>query len=138
MGDEDGVGHELVQEKRKSRLNEILPILISGPLASNGTFVNDHEVRKEGDDDSTGDGDDGGGGEKPKRAAHDQMACYKLQLEQLKQENEEFNSKATATFRDYAKLVSTYEFGLKHISDLNNIFDLKTISDLKKYFRLDT
>ena len=40
-GEEDGVGHELIQEIRKERLAEMLPILISGsgPLAVNGSLA---------------------------------------------------------------------------------------------------
>ena len=44
-GEEDGVGHELIQEIRKERLAEMLPILISGsgPLAVNGSLAIESE-----------------------------------------------------------------------------------------------
>ncbi len=128
--EEDLVGHEVFQENRKMQLKELLPLLINGRIAINGTMGNDHDanirqklcggnsarVQNEKEEKNVD--------EKKLESSpihKDQMTCYRLKLDQLKKESEDFQSKTTRTFRNYAKLVSAYEFGLKRIGELKDL-----------------
>jgi len=113
--DEDRVGHELVQEQRKSCLKELIPVVISGRCTSRGDSDIDKEI-KEGE---------GSNAEEEKSKVEveieDPLKCYKLRLEQLKQDNEMLKKKRTDTFKDYGRLISSYEYGLNYVSKLKEL-----------------
>jgi hypothetical protein len=130
-GDEDGVGHEIVQAERKSRLNQLLPIFMSGPLGFDGGLVENDEIQDSSqnisqrtddeDKDACDDSGDAGDGDKSGDGKSESMTCYELQLKRLKEETQELDSKTTKIFSDYAKLVSAYESGLRRISELKDL-----------------
>ena len=136
-----GVGHALFQEERKACLKELLPVLICGPLVpkSVGKKLKDpcDTARSSDDDNKAPKGQIEAGEEEPEdttksstsqqvqskgnNAKEDPLMCYKKRLEDLKQDNEMLQQRRRDAFQSYASLISKYEYGLNHISNLGSL-----------------
>ena len=123
---EEGVGHETIQEQRKSCLKDALPILKTGRLSSHNVFAQtalDPNRRKVSRDDFEKEQKDLSvpltvKGDKFKAL---KVTCHKSQLQELKKEKKVLEKKRKDTFHDHATLISSYEYGLNLISNLKDL-----------------
>jgi hypothetical protein len=138
-GSESGVDRNLKQEERKACLKELLPIIIGRPLIPTGRVKKMKDscaTAKSGGDDKADEGGievDEEEGKDAKKAVTtqqlkskgivkvDPLMCYKKRLEELKQDNEMLLQRRHHAFQSYASLISKYEYGLKHISNLGSL-----------------
>mmetsp|Transcript_2359 Transcript_2359/g.4397 ORF Transcript_2359/g.4397 Transcript_2359/m.4397 type:complete len:188 (-) Transcript_2359:35-598(-) len=109
-----GIQRQEQQEQRKAYLRELLPVLVTGPLVAKSNPNKQQlyqDKTKEQEEDVP-----------QQKQEQQQSSDYKVErLKELKRENEKVLQKRKDIFQRYAKLLSSYEYGLKYISNLKDL-----------------